>query len=246
MKNNTVKKLVLLLCLFFVGHFWSQNDRNCLKELLAIEKLHGDMSKSMAEGKCLYIHYTIKTEDWENSAVVSNIKMYQGSKRLHFFSEQVNIFSDEREVLIVLPKQKVVILNGSSPELSDNQLSESFLKLKRGFLDSCEVQSCVTNQQGHTMLTLKVDRKKSIDPNTKINTMVFEYDAAQQRIISTTVSYRKDYKLKQMTVIYRDIDPLSAYQFPPLRQNVIDREGRLVKSYRDYELMDGRDEKKHK
>ncbi len=241
MKNYLIKLQYVLI--FICGVSYSQKQDHCLKEIFDIEEsmsLKGDTS---VKNKTVFMNYTVKNTDWDDQTITSNIKMYKNEQYLHFFSEQVNIYRDEKEVVIVLPIQKVIIISSTTTRLNNYKMSDSFLEMRKEFMDSCQVVRCESAGGQNKLIALKVDPTK-VDPSIKMKDIIYEYNNEAKKITSVKVNYQSDYKIKQMFTTYKAIEIGSVYSFFPARRAVSDKKGNLLGKYAGYEIIDNRDKEK--
>jgi hypothetical protein len=233
-----VKSSLVLLMLFLVSGLRAQQKNPCIEEVVKLEEKN-TVTGFTDESKALYVNYTVKTTDWENQTIVSNVKVYRGKDNTHFYSEQGLIFQDEKDVFMVLPTQKLILVNSTRKELYNQKLSDDFYKLRRAFLDSCEVVRCESNSANPGLKTLELKVKKA-DPAIQIVKMIYEYNTETGRILSTKIYYSSDFKVKVINITYNDISLESDYKFAHARKYVLDKNNRLLPKYSDYELVDNR------
>lgn len=240
MKNNSLCLWLVVFCLYMlqIANMQAQNDRKCIQDILRIEEMNSLRNDSSAEEKNIYMNYTVKVTNWDDQLSISNVKMYKHGLKMHFFSEQVNIFMDEKEVLLVMPYQRILVLNSGSEEINSYRLTQDFFDQRKELIDSCIVEK-IESKGDARIVTLKVDPRK-VDENIMITRMVYEYNLATNKILSVRVTYNEDYKIKQYVVIYNDYSQNSAYRFPPLKRQIIDKRGNVLGKYKTYEFVDNR------
>jgi hypothetical protein len=234
-----MKRLLTISLLAGVLSLSAQDD--CLREVLEYEKNTAPISDSATADKNVYFSYTVKATDWENESTISNVKIYKRGGEMHFFSEQVNMYSDEKETIVEMPGQKIIMWNETHPSGKRNSIDLS-AQWRKEFLDSCRVVSCKSSGKNTRLLILKAN-PAYMEAGIRIAEMHFEYDTEKKKVLSVKTTYYSDYKLKNLLVIYREYTPESSYAFTPFRSRFIDRKGRLTEKYRSYELVDNRDKK---
>jgi hypothetical protein len=240
MKFKQAHILIFFTCLFELASnsLFAQNNTICLEEVIALEELNSFRKDTAIDRKNIYMSYTIKATNWDDETSVSNVKLYRKGNYTHFFSEQATIYVDDKEALIIVPSQKLIILNSISKELNSRKLSDEFYDMRQDFLESCELVSCETTNKIKT-LVLKVDNTK-VDESIKIRRMTYSYNNDEKKITSIKMNYDEDYKLKQFQILYKDLSLTSAYKFFSAKSLVMDKNGNLNAKYKDYELMDNR------
>lgn len=243
-----MKEIRILLLLWFSGQLLTAQQvpdaKRFLQELRVCEEAGSLRNDTALEKRNVFMSYSVKATSWEDEVTSSSVKVYKLGANMHFFSEQANIYMDENEVAIVIPAQRLLILNSTTKDLNNSRLSDEFFEMRRAFLDSCEVLSCETDK-GIRTLVLKVDRRK-VDPSVRITRMVYQYSVEEKRVKNVRISYDEDYKLKQLFIAYGEFDAASAHKYAPARSYVMDRKGRVNSRFEGYQLVDNRDPKDSK
>jgi hypothetical protein len=238
MMRNTHIITAIAITLCSLG-MHSQDNKACLKDVIRFEETNNLRNDTALERKNIFMSYGVKVTNWDNAATLSNVKVYKLGDNMHFFSEQANIYRDEKEVVIVMPTQKLLIINSTTKEMNSYHLNDDFFEMRKAFLDSCDVVKCEA-KGANMLLSLKVNPKK-VAANIKIADMTYEYNVEQKKILSVKINYMKDYKIKQLVMTYKDFSAVSTYKFAPLRKYVMDKHGKLLDRYRDYEVVDNRE-----
>jgi len=246
-----MKKLIFINLIFFLfselAAGQTPEQQACLNAVIALEKKL-DVSKDTAlQRRNIYINYTVKATNQENETVVSHVKLFKKENYVHFFSEQAVIYMDEKEALIAVPSQKLLILNSLTKELLSKRRSDDFFELRMAFLEACIVSSCNTNED-ITTVQLKVDPRADIQ-GVFIRQITYVYNSRLNKVLSVTMNYSEDYALSRLEMIYGDVDLESKHKFGPARTMAMNKRGELIERYREYELVDNRDKgtyKKHK
>jgi len=239
----TKYKTVLLIFLAFPFCFYAQKNNECITELLKIEEKNS-IKNFKEEDKVFYLNYVVTTTDWEDQVIVSNVKVYKGKDNMHFFSEQGQIFQDDNDVFVVLPIQKIIIVNATNKELNNVRLGNDFYQFRKSFLDSCEVTKCEVSLKNPEVKTLELKVHHDMGGLLHIVKMSYKYNTKTEKIISTVTTYNKDYKVKRVEMIFNEINLSYDYKFNKARRQVLDKSGRLLPKFKGYELMDDRDKQK--
>jgi hypothetical protein len=243
MKNYSIRISALVSFVFLLNIvLQAQADRKCIEEILLFEDSNNLRNDSTVKNKNIYISYMVKVTDWEDMVTVSNVKIYKDENNMHFFSEQANLIQDQKEVLIVLPSQRILILNSTDKKLNNQRLNQEFFAIRKEFLDSCEVVKCENRDENNKVAVLKI-RPEKTSPAIKIRTITYEYNTSEKKITSVTVDYTADYRIKQLYMNYKDMSLASTYSFMPLKSYYMDKKGNVLPKYKDYELVDNRDKK---
>ena len=241
-RNNNCRLMINCLLLIITFNARSQNNRQCLMDVIKFEEQTGTRNDSAGQQKNIYTNYTVKATNWDDETTISNVKMYKKGTDLHFFSEQASIYMDAKEVLVVMPYQKMLVINSNSKELNSYKVSNDFFETRKAFLDSCIVVKCEKNSGGNNILVLKAG-SYSPDESIKISGMTYEYNTTSKKILSVKVNYTNEYKLKQLAVFYNEFNVNSTYKFPSFRSQFIDKKGNLKEKYSSYEIVDNREKK---
>lgn len=229
-----------LLLLLQNSTVFSQNMKDCLKEVVDFEEKINYRKDTLLNKKNMFISYSVKVTDWENNITVSNVKIYKNEEYMHFFSEQANIYQDSKEVVMILPIQKMAIISSTTKELNNTKISDAFFEMRRKFIDSCEIIRC---DIAGSKKTLELKVKKHQDSNNIIG-IIYEYDIELGKILFVKISYNQDYKVKTVQINYKDFVMDSNYQYSSSRRYMVDRNGKLLSKLNGYELVDNRDQKK--
>lgn len=239
-----MKEFILTYSLCFIfGFSYSQETLSpCIIEVMDLEKelFRKDLGQ---EDKAAFIHYKVRTEDQLGEVVSSEVKMYKNVNNMHFFSDQVNIYTDKSESFMVIKAQKLIMGSMTPPNSMGSGFSDDFLGFKAKFMKTCEVQSCllIDSLQGIKEVTLVINKENK--EVLSINSMIYKYSTKDHKIISTIVNYSKPYKLKTMAIYYIDFQPISTYTFSKARKYILGSKGKLVENYKGYEFIDDREKK---
>src|SRR6478736_5499859 len=88
----------------------AQKNRECLDQVLEFEK-HNNIEYDSLKDNNIYMNYVVKSTSWDNDVSISNVKVHKLGEQMHFFSEQANVYKSDQEVYIVMPIQKILIVN---------------------------------------------------------------------------------------------------------------------------------------
>ncbi len=232
-----LKIIQVFLFLFIVFQVSSQNDE-CIKQVLTIEdSIYAD--KLTFADKVGFVHYKVKSEDWDKVIVESEVKIYQNQTSMNFYSDQVDIFSNESELFMVLKQAKVIMAHNSLNKKSTKSEDE-FYKFRKKFLKNCEVMSCYFSDSLKGIKVLKLKVKDDVKEYLAIKTMTYKFDTKNNKLISNSITYSSDYKLKKMEMVYINYKYLNTYNFSKPRKKVLNQSGKLIEKYKGYEFIDER------
>lgn len=241
----TLKKnsLHTIIAAFTLLNFLSAQPLNsCIEEIKQIEAEVFQKGDSLPEGKCLYVKYTVKATDWDNETTVSNVKFFRKNDNLNFFSEQATIFQDNKDVIIVLPTQKTIIINNSPKAAGIGGLNKEIMELRNEFMDSCIVVKCSGPDPVTKNKTLVLKTKsKEYDELTHIKKISYTYNYEEKKIVNIKTEYYETYKLKEVTTYYASIKTIDNYNITPNNRAIADKRGRILPKYQGFEIMDSRD-----
>jgi hypothetical protein len=238
-----MKLRVYILTLFalFLIKGKAQDGVKALQEVLDIEKhncLNNDKEKFK---KNMYLSYDVKVTEWDNKMSVSHIKVHRQGYKMHFFSEQVTMYLDEKESAIILPVQKLLVLNSSNEQVAASRITEDQYKFREEFLRSCSVVTCTTLGDGTKSLVLKVDENKA-DASILIRTMIYRYDPETKQFKSIRTIYDDDYDVKELTITFNELREFKGYEFGSVRSHIMTRKGTILSRFSNYEIVDNRDQ----
>jgi len=217
----------------------AQSKSECINEVLSYDSMNKPKADS-AGTQNTFVSYVLRVTNWDDETTTSNVKMYKKGDNMNFFSEQANIYMDEKEVLIIMPEQKVMVINTLNKQ-NKGGLNDDFFEMRRAFIDSCQVIKC--EQKSPVSKTLVLKSRTRMNGLSSIESMTYEYNPAAKKIISVNVKYYNSYKLKQLVMVFKEYNPVSAYKFLPVKKYYSDRRGNINENYKDFEIVDNRDEK---
>lgn len=232
-------KRTYLIFILLLGAFSSNaqllNDV-CINEILALEKKTFSSDYANTE-KTIHINYTIQSVDWNGKTMTSNVKIYRHKKKLNFFSEQANMFQDDKNSIIVLKPQKVLIVNGVAQNIPSNY-SDEFVKTRMEFLKSCEVLRC---EQGSVknVKVLELKSKEKLGGTLKVDRMIYTYNTSTGKLLKCVTYYDKGFQVKKTVLEFKVLDFNNSYKFSKAAKNyVFDKKGRVLSAYKAHELID--------
>jgi hypothetical protein len=190
----------------------------------------------------IHLSYNIKVTNWDDHVTVSNVSLHKKGTNMHFLSEQANIYMDEKEIVVVVPSQKMLFINAAAQEINSHRISDEFFEMRRAFLDCCIVVKCESKTPESKILVLRVDPKK-VDENVHIKSMTYNYNPVAEVINSVKINYDEEYKVKQLVITYKELNTESNYKFSPAKDYIVDWRGHIRDKYRSYEIVDNRDQK---
>lgn len=237
MKKTILFLGCLCICLALSPAFAQTKDA-CIDEVLSYETM-GKPEADSVSSTGTYFSYALRVTNWDDEITLSNIKMYKKGKYMNFFSEQATIYTDENEVMIIMPEQKVIIINSIDKE-KKSAINDNFYELRKEFIDSCDVVKCEAKNATTKILVLKARQQGLL----AIEDMTYEYNPVEKKIISIKINYAKNYKLKQMVMIYKEYDGASTYKFSAVKKYYSDRHGNVNDTYKGFEIVDNREKKK--
>ncbi|HEY9084003.1 MAG TPA: hypothetical protein VIN73_11765 [Vicingaceae bacterium] len=235
---NKKSLIPLLFSLIFCVGFIQQNS-DCINEILKLEeKIYA--KKYTEKDKPTFLSYSLKTIDWENKTVNVDVKMYRAYNNMHFFSNQTDIYQNEKEMIMVLKLQKLIVLENSNEEIMAKGLNEDFLAVKRNFLNQCELVSCAAIDSDKEVKRVELKVNDDMNGALFIDKMIYKYKPASKEILSNSTFYKKGYKVKQIDIKYNKLDLEHTYKFNNPKRYVMDAKENLLSKYAGYELIDNR------
>lgn len=222
----------------------AQTGKECVKEIIILNDLNSHRNDTLVKDKSIKITYTVKVINQDDESTISNVKVYKKGPKMFFTSEQVTVYQDEHEALLILPQQKVMFLNSMDKKLADLKLTDAFFEIRNSMLDSCDVISCEPRDNGVSRLVLKLPANKVKRVDNHIETITYEYNRASQKILSVKITFDGSYKLKQMFTVYKDFIVGADYNYVTPHTIVLDKKGNLLPKYAGWEFADNRDQPK--
>lgn len=238
-------KIVLSSLLLVYVVCYSQKNTTCINEVFAIEEKNSIRNFNEID-KTYRLDYALKTIDWENQIINSHVRAYKNKDNMHFYSDQGVIYQDEKEIYMVLPIQKIVIVNTSPKDINHLKVKDDFYEFRKKFLDSAEVVECKIIPQSPDIKVLELKINNDLGGVLHLKSMIYKYDVKAQKILSIDMFYNDKYKVKEMQITFNEVGLTDKYKFNSARKYVVDRNGKLLAKYGDYELVDNRNKKEKK
>ncbi|MEK7255809.1 MAG: hypothetical protein AAB316_13750 [Bacteroidota bacterium] len=226
----------LLGCLALPG----QSGGDCIREVLELErKIEGhDFAQNP---RVVFLNYTMRTTDWEESAAVSEVRIYRQQMKVHFFSKQADVFQDEKEVLLVLHDQRTIIRNSLNAEILNAGIATGLAELRAAFLEAGKVVKCAKDPAQAGVKILEVKASEDFHEDLLIESIRYRYDLAKGKILSTFIFYEEDYKVKKIEIAYNELNFNANYEMSQdARKYVLDKNGKPKGKYAGYAVMDNR------
>lgn len=208
----------------------------CVQEILKLEnKISQGYSNSE---KTIYMNYKVQSTDWEGKLISSNVKIYKNKRKMNFFSDQANMYQDEKNAVIVLKPQRVIIVNGAVKDVPSNDMDQ-LLVVRKKFLKSCEVLKCEQSASNKNIKTLEVKSTLKLGGKLKIDRMVYTYNTLTGKILKCVTYYDKGFQVKKIVIEYQKLDFNSDYKFTKsAKKQVLGKYEKLLTAYKGYELVD--------
>lgn len=237
--NNSILLLVLSWVnpLFYNAQITS--DQSCKEDIYACEKKY--KNDSLPTNNISYLNYVVKATNWDNETTVSNVELYQDKFHLNFFSEQAKIFRDTSDVIIIVPHENIFIVSQTDKKIIDGNYGADIMSIKKELLDSSKVLKCEQLSPTKKIIVFKTNPVQISKLNLLIETITYEFDPSAKSIFSIKTTYMPQYKLKQTTVIFKKHGTSTQYAFKPIRGNFLDKRGRVLAKYKNFEIIDNRD-----
>lgn len=234
-----MKNLLTTVLLLAVGSplFAQLNASACVKEIIAYEDA---LYQKINNQNTVYVNYKTTAIDWDKNLASAEVKLYKNKENIHFFSDEGNLFKDSENMFLVLPTQKLIVADKVTDQMGAMNYNEEFIELRKRFLLSSELVKCeITDSiKGIKQVTLRV--KEDLEGIIEIEEMSYQYDTQQGKIISTTVLYSNNYKIRKLMTTYLDFNPNSTYKFKKSNRYILASNDKLLSKYNGFELIDNR------
>jgi hypothetical protein len=214
----------------------AQLKRNlCIQDVLDIEKKAFAVNDTESNNT-IYLNYSVKSTDWDGKVVASSVKIYRHNDQVNFFSDQANMYLDDKNSIIFLKPQKVIIVNGL-PQNNKNEYTDELVKLRIELLKSCEILGC--KQLPNNIRVLEIKIKEKLGGKWKVDRMIYTYNSDTKKILKCVTYYDKEFKVKKMVMEYLALDFNNDYKFAKsAKKYVLTSKDQLLSKYKGYELID--------
>jgi len=229
--------IFILFFILSIRIFAQQDSSSCIREVLSYEdKLYEKLDNEQT----IYLNYKTTAIDWENNVASSEVKTYKNSNNIHFFSNEGLIYQDENDVFLILPKQRLIIIDKVTEEIKERRKNDNFTQLRKQFLLNSSLVFCkiIDSIQGIKEVRLRV--QEELEGIIEIEEISYIYNTKTENIITTTVWYSNNYKIKKMITTYINFDKNSPYKFKKANRYVLANNKKLLNKYQSFKLIDNR------
>ncbi len=235
-----MQNLVLITLLLAIGSstlFAQVDSLLCVKEIIAYEDA---LYQQINNENTVYVNYKTTAIDWEKNSASSEVKLYKDRENVHFFSEEGNLYKDAEQMFLVLPTQKLIVADKVTEDMASTGYNDEFVKMRERFLLSSELVNCTITDsvKGIKEVTLRV--KEELEGIVEIEEMTYKYNTQQKKIMTSTVLYSNNYKIRRLTTSYLDFNPNSTYKFKKSNRYILASNNKLLSKYNGFELIDNR------
>lgn len=247
MNNNRFLTTVILLFCFSLS-FSQSNEKKIMKEVLnTLLSLPKEINSNKTN--LVKLKYSVQSVTKQGERSLEYTSFYKRGKSLYFKTKKASYYVDEKDLFLIIPKEKIVIHRNI--ELQDTQKSE-----KKKF-NHVQYQNMVTFQtllvqdaKVNSMQKLKEGERELIKivftPNSdvkafdKIRQVHIWFDQKKKEIVRIWTHYDHSFKLKEMIVSYEEINFNSKEKElkKPVAKYVLTNSNRLLKQYSGYRLIE--------
>lgn len=173
--------------------------------------------------------------DNEAKKITSNTITYRTYQKLYSKTDLAEMIQMDSITVTVLHEEKTVFINNSIKTVSS--INKSYNQKKNLFKHS-EISSFTSNDSvANIKLTVETDSL----PNVFIQSIEYQYDLLNDRLLNNKVFYNEDYKIYMYKTTYLNYTTDVDYKF---KKSVFDyiytRRNQLKPQYRGYKIIDSR------
>ncbi len=236
--NSQHIKILLVTAITFLICIAGQSQ--CLKPIE--EYLDRTASISSPTGsKVYFMEYSVETIPADGSKMPTSLvhsKVYKSSKRLSFKTDDIEIYEDEKDkVMIVHPSKRIII---DKPSKTANAMDASEVaSIQKSILTSAKVLSCnKIHDNGSYILELKLECSKEIKEKYKIDFTNITFDLDENRIRRVESIFSKDHSLKRQITDYENLDfSVTNVEISTAKTVVFDTNGNLRPRLKSYAIL---------
>jgi len=234
---------MLLISLALLGLVDTHPNQDCKAEVqLAYSQIRVLSEPAMA----FSIEYAVNTEDWDELCQKEITSIRKKNNKIKVYTRGVELYQDDLSLVVInLADQSVFISNPVQTSVKKDQLTVLTTMLDSLFkymeVQECET-ICVDNAKNLTHRKIAFSTSEPIRATYSIHKITYWLVENENRIKRIKLEYLPEAELKSLEFELLEIN--STYKESPFQKNakdqVLDKEGRLLPAYRHFELTDKR------
>jgi hypothetical protein len=246
MKKRIAACVGWLLVAMASGGFVPQEDfsacRNELKGYVdELAKINAPTGKQV-----YHMRITVKTDMNAGSKMPdseTNVEVFMSAHQLHYVSDMLTTYQDEKDAFAVLPQRKMIVWSGGGKRPDAESKKALAAHIQDTLITVSKITKCaVVESQGrtHKQVTM-IPYKKAIEA-FRINRVEYFIDASQKRIEKVNTFYRPGEEIVMQSITYHELELnyVGTSLQKPVYEQIFNSSGKLLARYKGYQLIDNR------
>jgi hypothetical protein len=167
-------------------------------------------------------------------AISSKTKLYSHGERLHYITDDIEVYKDGLEMMLVLKEKQAVFL--ADAELANGQYEQMHL-MKQKVLENLLDLQCqkIGNETSITLLP-------GDSLGLEVEKLIYVLEPSYKQIKRIEVYYKAEHPLEKTELNFIKVDDKAEAALLPVNVKALlyDTEGKLKPAYKSYKIMDRR------
>lgn len=237
----TMKTIVLLLpLLFLTASLSAQNYKemvwNAMKELNELKK--------PSKNNRYHFKYKVRSVPRNNpqKALMARVETIVAADRIVIKSDKGDYYQDPKNAFTIVKDAKKVVWNNSPQDAWSKQDFSGFNNLKKAFFDGATYSRVRRQGEPEGIVLLKMLPELEVRKKGLVDYLMIEIDTKANRVTRLLTMYNQASPQKLTEYIYEKMDLKSNAYIAKRAIDYVMTNNQLKSSYRNYELIDLRNE----
>jgi hypothetical protein len=219
------------------------------EQCLALLKEHNRKMAQIAfpaDGQVYYFESEQQIDMWDSisePSVKMNVKIIMSSNQIQYYTNDIELYQDERDAFMVVKPKKMIAWSTSSLNELKGERFKELTKTQDTLLAVSTVTSCRTVKDGEKsttimVLTPKADAQRAF----KVKTATYWFNNVTKRVEEVVIEFMPGYDAKRRTTSYKTMD--LNYKLiklnKPVLGLVLDKKNKPLSKYKGFQLIDNR------
>lgn len=239
-----MKGIVLIISILFFSIYTPAQKDVCLGD---VEEVYRVWTKQIEENKSgFYLKYNYEVQVKSSNGINKNaaiMELISHENNSVFQTNNLNVYQDKKHTVTVMDDKKLIIINSYVGDAYKQEKIGQFQLLKDSMFQMLTTQQCDDiNFKGSTYKRVLLKANDKAKKAYNIKTIEFLLDEELKRIKKVLINYVDGYKVyaMQMEIITQKLNYQQSSIKKEVLNNVFNSDGRLLKKYSTYQLIDNR------
>lgn len=177
--------------------------------------------------------------------VKNDVKMVIGKHYMEYHSEDFEVYQDTSEVIFVMHPKQIVMRSSAKRSDQTKAMLEAFQLVQGSVISESDIEHrVVTSSSGRDYSYVTLRPYKSLGISKQISSLTFIYDM-EGNMKEYRVEYTPSQQISTMVIKYGEVRKRQVnINHPPVHTNVMNARGQLNTEYKNYLLVDNRNQPK--